>query len=501
MTNAADTQRGAALNFRDFVDELLADEDAVAIDMAVDPHLEAAAITRRVYETRSPAPLFNRLTGSSPRHRLLGAPAGLARPPHVYGRLAKHFGLGRDATPHQIVAHLVDAMHADPVPPRVVGTGPVKENIAIGDDVDLHQFPVPLLHQGDGGRYVGTYGFHVVQTPDGRWTSWSISRSMLLSRNTVVGPAMAQQHLGMIHQMWRERGEPTPWAFVLGAPPAAIVAAGMPLPAEVSEDGYIGALAGSPVEVVRCETNGLRVPATAEIVLEGFISPDETAPEGPMGEYHGYQNATGGHQPVFHVEAVTHRDDPILPFCVAGLPPEENHTIWGTMISAVSLDVLRSAGLPVDMAWCSYEAATCWIVVSIDLAQLRRHPMSEQELVAGVGETLFGSHAGWQVPRVLLVANDLDVTDIDQVVWALATRSRPGQAEYLFSDTPGIPMVPYLTAEEKRTGRGGKSVVSCLQPSQLAGVTTGELADFEHSFPDDVKSRVQADWSAYGFRA
>jgi UbiD family decarboxylase len=372
------TQRGAALNFRDFVDELLAEGDAVDIAVTVDPHLEAAAVARRVYDTR-------------------------------------------------------------------------------------------------------------------------ISRSMLLSRNSVVGPAMPQQHLGMIHRMWRDRGEPTPWAFVLGAPPAAIAAAGMPLPAEVSEDGYVGALAGSPVDVVRAETNGLYVPATAEIVLEGYISPDETAREGPMGEYHGYQFSSGAPQPVFHVEAVTHRDDPILPFCVAGLPPEENHTIWGTMISATSLDVLRSAGLPVDLAWCSYEAATCWIVVSIDLEQLRQKSMSEKDLVDEVSRVLFGSHSGWEVPRVLLVANDIDITDIDQVVWALATRYRPGQGEYLFLDAPGIPLVPYLTEEEKRTGRGGKSVVSCLQPSQLAGVTTGQAANFENSFPNDVKSQVLSNWSKFGF--
>jgi 4-hydroxy-3-polyprenylbenzoate decarboxylase len=218
-----------------------------------------------------------------------------------------------------------------------------------------------------------------------------------------------------------------------------------------------------------------------------------------MGEYHGYQFESGAPQPVFHVEAVTHRDDPILPFCVAGLPPEENHTIWGTMISATSLDVLRSAGLPVDLAWCSYEAATCWIVVSVDLKQLRQKPMSEEDLVNELSRVLFGSHSGWEVPRVVLVANDIDITDIDQVVWAMATRYRPGRGEYVFPDAPGIPLVPYLTEEEKRTGRGGKSVVSCLQPSQLAGVTTGQTASFENSFPSDVKSRVLSNWSKFGF--
>ncbi|MEU2669408.1 UbiD family decarboxylase [Streptomyces sp. NPDC007164] len=494
------TQRGSALNFRDFVENLLATGDAVDIREPVSPLLEAAAITRRVYETHSPAPLFSNPTGTEAGFRMLGAPAGLSGTGgNVHGRLAAHFGLPADTAPRELLEHLVAAMHAEPVAPRVVETGPCKENVLTGDDVDLERFPVPLLHEHDGGRYLGTYGYHVVRTPDGRWTSWSISRTMLHGRTTLVGPAMAQQHLGMIHAMWRDRGLPTPWAMVLGAPPAALAAAGMPLPAEVNEDGYVGALTGSPVEVVRAELHDLHVPANSEIVLEGWISPDETAPEGPMGEYHGYAFAESKPQPVFHVEAMTFRDDPILPICVAGLPPEENHTIWGTMISAVSLDLLRAAGLPVDLAWCSYEAATCWIVVSIDIRRLGRSGMNEKELADAVAEVLFGSHTGWLVPKVLLVADDIDITDIDQVVWAMATRHHPGTGTYRYPQAPGIPMVPYLTPEEVRTGRGGKSVTSCLLPEQFEGVTKGATTSFRHSFPDRVRSRVEENWTAYGF--
>ncbi|WP_371789890.1 UbiD family decarboxylase [Streptomyces sp. NBC_01471] len=494
------TQRGNALNFRDFVEDSLTLGDAVDIREPVSPTLEVGAITRRVYETRSPAPLFSNLTEGKAGCRILGAPAGLSGIGEgTYGRLAAHFGLARETTPRQLLERLISAMHAAPVAPQVVETGPCKENVLTGDDVDLEHFPVPLLHQEDGGRYFGTYGFHVVRSPDGRWTSWSVSRTMLGGRNTLVGPAMAQQHLGMIHAMWREQGLPTPWAMVLGAPPAALAAAGMPLPAEVNEDGYVGALTGSAVEVVRTELHDLYVPANAEIVLEGYISPDETAPEGPMGEYHGYSFAGSKQQPVFHVEAVTHRNDPILPVCVAGLPPEENHTIWGTMISAASLDLLRSSGLPVEMAWCSYEAATCWIAVSIDVQRLAQMGLSERELADAVARVLFGSHTGWLVPKVILVANDIDITDINQVVWALATRYHPGTGEYVYPDAPGIPMVPYLTPDEVRTGRGGKSVMCCLLPEQFEGTTRGTTASFRHSFPSDLQERVVGNWVGYGF--
>ncbi|MEK0097163.1 UbiD family decarboxylase [Streptomyces sp. A475] len=494
------TQHGSALNFRDFVQELLDSGDAVDIQEPVSPTLEAGAITRRVYETRSAAPLFGNLTEGDAGFRILGAPAGLSPlKDAAYGRIATHFGLPRDTAPRALLEHLVSAMHTDPLVPRVVEAGPCKENVMRGSEVDLRRFPVPLLHEQDGGRYLGTYGFHVVRTPDGAWTSWSVARTMLNTRDTLVGPAMPQQHIGMIHQMWREKGERTPWAMVLGAPPAALAAAGMPLPAGVDEDGYVGALTGSPVEVVRTETNGLYVPANAEIVLEGWISHDETAPEGPMGEYHGYSFTGSKPQPVFHVEAVTHRNEAILPVCVAGLPPEENHTIWGTMISATSLDVLRSAGLPVSMAWCSYEAATCWIAVSVDTRRLAETGMGEKELADAVAGVLFGSHAGWLVPKVVLVADDIDITDIDQLVWAMATRYHPGTGEYVYPQAPGIPMVPYLTEEEVRTGRGGKSVMSCLLPGQFEGRAVGVTASFAHSFPDDVRQRVIGNWATYGY--
>ncbi|MEU7484120.1 UbiD family decarboxylase [Streptomyces sp. NPDC042319] len=498
------TQHGPALNFRDFLGTLLADGDAVAIGRPVDPELEVGAVTRRVYETKAPAPLFNHLTGAAPGFRILGAPAGLNTADRTgkgaYGRLAAHFGLARDSTPRDILERLIAAMHADPLPPVVVADGPCKENIRSGDAVDLEAFPVPLLHQEDGGRYFGTYGFHVVRSPDGTWTSWSVARTMLNGRNTLVGPAMPQQHIGMIHDMWREKGRATPWAMVLGAPPAALAAAGMPLPARVDEDGYVGALTGSPVEVVQAETHDLYVPANAEIVLEGWISHDETAPEGPMGEYHGYSFGHRKPQPVFHVEAVTHRNDPVLPVCAAGLPPEENHTIWGTMISAASLDVLRSAGLPIDLAWCSYEAATCWIVLSVDTGRLARLDIGERELVDRVAEVLFGSHAGWLVPKVILVGDDIDITDIDQVVWAMATRYRPGENEHCFPEAPGIPMVPYLTPEEAASGRGGKAVISCLEPEQFRGASRGTTASFRTSFPAELQQHVLDNWASYGYR-
>lgn len=490
----------SALDFRTFVDTLRQREDLVDVKTAVDPILEVAAIVRRVYEKRLPAPLFHVLKGAMPGARILGAPAGmLSSKRKAYSRLALHFGMPETTSPQELVEKIRSAVKAKPIEPIVVDTGPVKENIWVGEAVDLTKFPVPLLHQADGGRYFGTYGFHVVQSPDGSWDSWGIGRMMLNGRNSLTGPAISTQHIGIVREMWTLQGKPTPWAMVLGAPPAALAVAGMPLPKGVSESGYIGALLGQGLEVVKAETNNLMVPANAEIVLEGEISLTERAIEGPMGEYHGYQHHQGSMQPIFHVHAVTFRNSPILPICVAGLPPEENHTIWGTMISAQLLEVCQQVGLPVDMVWCSYEAATCWAVLSVEIGALVKMNTTADEFVSKVSEVVFGSHAGYLIPKLILVSNDIDVTNIDEVVWGLATRYHPYFDHYSLPDVREFPMVPYLNADDKQRGAGGKAIINCLFPEQFKGEMRATTASFKYSYPDTVVNQVLDRWKDYGF--
>lgn len=490
----------SALDLRVFLEESRKRGDLVDVAEEVDADLEIAAISRRVYEKRLPAPLFSNIKGAMPGSRVLGAPAGmLADKEREYARLALHFGLPENTRPKELVNLILAAMQRSPIEPRVVESAPCHENKWIGDEVDLTRLPVPLLHEKDGGRYIGTYGFHIVQSPDGTWDSWSIGRMMLVDKNKMTGPTIPTQHIGMVREMWTKQGKPTPWAFVLGGPPAAVGVAGMPLPAFVSEPGYVGALLGKPVDVVKAQLSNLMVPANAEIIIEGEISIEEMADEGPMGEYHGYQHNKGKPQPLFHVKAVTFRNKPILPICVAGLPPEENHTIWGTMISAQVLSDLQNAGLPVDMAWCSYEAVTCWTVVSVDTKKLREMNVTPREFADHVAEVYFSTHAGYLVPKLIITGNDIDITNIDEVVWVLATRAHPQTDFIAYPDIPGFPMVPYLTKEDLAKGAGGNMVINCILPEQFSGEIRASTASFEHSYPESLKNHVLANWKKYGY--
>ena len=354
-----------------YVESLKALGEIQEIDIEVDWNLEMGAIIRRSYELKAPAPLLNRIKGINPGFGVLGAPAGLSRnPAHPLVRIALSLGLSPTATARELVEALATAHDRPPIPPCRVADGPCKQNKLIGPDVDLSLLPAPLIHDGDGGRYLNTWGTIVVRTPDGRWTNWSITRIMLHGKNTLVGAIIPRQHLGLIYAQWKAIHKPMPFALAIGTEPVIPFVSGMPLDENVNEADFVGGYLGEPVEVVRCETVDLDVPATSEIVLEGVVSVTETAWEGPMGEYSGYLSPGGGMpSPIFQVSAMTFRDAPVLPVVAAGEPVEENHTCWGLTVSAQLLWELRQAGFPVSTCFIPFQSAAHWLVVTVDRAQ------------------------------------------------------------------------------------------------------------------------------------
>ena len=199
---------------------------------------------------------------------------------------------------------------------------------------------------------------------------------------------------------------------------------------------------------------------------------------------------------MFHVRAVTFRDDPILPICVAGTPPEENHTIWGTLISAQLLETLQSAALPVDFVWCSYEAATCWAVVSVDIEKLADMRTNAADFAGKVAEVVFGSHAGYLIPKLILVGNDI-VCRYQSGGLGVGYALTPARGHFIFPDVREFPMVPYLSGEDKARG-SGKAIINCLFPEQFSGVTRAGTASFRHSYPEQVRVKVEASGNSMG---
>jgi 4-hydroxy-3-polyprenylbenzoate decarboxylase len=242
----------------------------------------------------------------------------------------------------------------------------------------------------------------------------------------------------------------------------------------------------------------LEVPATSEIVIEGTLSPAETAPEGPMGEYSGYLSPGGGSpRPVYHVSAMTYRNEPILPVVAAGEPIEENHTCWGLTISAQALWELRTQGLPVSMCFCPFQSAAHWMVIAVDRSYRGKYTMAQ--LVQALATALFRTRCGSFIPKVILVEDDIDATNLEEVVWAFATRCHPDRDQFLFPEEAVLPLVAYLGPEERQQARGTKVVYSCLTPDNVPADQVPRRSSFRHLWPDEIQEKVIRRWRQFGY--
>lgn len=492
-------------SLREFIDELEKIGDVQRIDKEVDWNLEAGAVIRRCYDLRAPAPLFTNLTGyGDTGFRLFGAPGALSASGHPFARIALALGLPPQATGQQIVEALADARARPGIAPVEVArdAAPCKQNVMRGDDIDLFAFPTPLIHGNDGGRYIQTYGMNIARTPDGSWTNWSVNRMMIADRNTLACLIPAPQHLGVIRQQWTERGEPMPVALAVGVEPGLPWVGGMPIPEGADESHYLGALFGEGIEVVRAETVDLLVPATAEIVIEGHVAlPDETVMEGPFNEFPGYNATEASPKAVFHVSAVTYRDGAVQPVVAAGPPVEEDHTIIGTTSAAEILYLLREAGLPISSAWYNFEAAVHWLTLAVRQDWHESTGLGSHELAERIAAVIFHGKPSVNAPKILLVEDDVDITDIAQVVWAFATRSHPDVDRGEFHYPPALTdqLAVYLSAREASTFSAGKVIYNCLLADLYPAGSRPVKGSFENGWPTEIQERVLTNWAEYGF--
>ncbi|KEQ58048.1 UbiD-domain-containing protein [Aureobasidium melanogenum CBS 110374] len=364
------------------------------------------------------------------RAKILGAPASLRSSKESrYGRLARHLALPPTAGMKEILDKILSAKMATPLKPKIIENGSCKENKIFGDDIDLTKLPAPLIHQAD--------------------------------------------------ELWKKEGRDVPWALCFGVPPAAIMASSMPLPAGVTEAEYIGSMTGTALDLVKCEANDMLVPANSEIVFEGTLSITETAPEGPFGEMHGYVFPGDTHQwPKYTVNAITHRDDAILPMSACGRLTDETHTMIGPLAAASIRQLCQEASLPVTEAMSNFESQVTWVALKIDTAKLREMKTTSKEFAKRVGDLIFNDKVGYTIHRIVLVGDDIDVYNFKDVMWAFCTRCRPGDDEVFFDDVKAFPLIPYNSHGAFNPGKGGKFVSDVLLPVEYTTGADWQAADF-----------------------
>jgi UbiD family decarboxylase len=480
-------------DLREYIKALESFGDIQRINRSVSSVLEVAAITRRSTEQRRPAPLFDKIEGAKPGFRMLGATGALSSDPrHPLARIALSLGLSHDVTSKQLVDHLVEAKQTPLIPPKLVSRekAPCKQNVLLRDAAKLDGFPIPLIHPDDGGRYINTWGIIVAKTPDGRWTNWSISRIMMLDGQRMTGLVLPQQHIGMIWKEWEKIGKPMPFAVVEGGDPGVAVVGGMPVPAEVDEGSFLGTLYGEPVEVVKCETVDLDVPASAEVVIEGHLAVTRAATEGPFAEFHGWALSETSPEPIYTIEAITYRDDPIWPICATGRPPDDSQVAPALGVSAEVVALLRDARLPVTTAWLLVDTACHWMVITVPRSWRDLLPgASTSEFVHRIGQAMSATRVGRMCPVTYVLDDDIDPTSLSDVLWALGTRVHPTLRQESWEVTI-LPWYLCYTDQERHAARGSIVVHDGLLPAMEDARV--RPATFDNLYPSEMRARIVA---------
>jgi UbiD family decarboxylase len=336
-----------------------------------------------------------------------------------------------------------------PQAPVLVKDASFLQNTMTGDEVDLGQFPAPIWHRHDGGPFIGSGSIVIMRDPDGGWINASIYRIQVQGpRRVTVQFDHAGRHGAIIANKYWERGKSCPLAVVHGEDPALFIAGFEYLPTGQSEYEFAGAIKGAPVEVHRGPQTGLPIPAHAEIVFEGHLLPmsETTLPEGPFGEFTGYYAAEARPAPVMEVSAVHHRNDPIL----LGSPPMKPPRFH--------------FGLPLRAAtiWQNLDAAGVTDVVGAwqHVSQLMTVVALKQRYDGHAKRAALVAAAHSYLARIVVVVDeDVDPSNLNDVMWAVATRCEPSEQIDIIRNAWSSALDPRIPAEEKLRGMTAHSKV------------------------------------------
>jgi|TARA_B110000967_G_C18892149_1_gene568161 4-hydroxy-3-polyprenylbenzoate decarboxylase len=482
-------------DLREFIDQLEKEGDLKRIKQKIDPNLEITEVSDRTLRKRGPALLFERAGDST--IPLLANLFGTEQ------RVAKAMGENqvealRDVG--KLLAFLkepeppkgfIDAIKSLPIyrkildmSPKVVKNPKCQEIVKTGKEVDLSILPIQTCWPGDAGPLI-TWGLVITKGPTKSRQNMGIYRQQVIAKNRVIMRWLSHRGGALDYKEWREQkgNEPFPISVTLGCDPATILGAVTPIPDTLSEYAFAGLLRGSKTEVAKSISSDLQVPARAEIVLEGFIYPDDEADEGPFGDHTGYYNEIDRF-PVFTIETMTMRKDPIYHSTYTGRPPDEP-AILGLALNEVFIPILQKQypeiiDFYLPSEGCSYRVA----IVSIK----KQYPGHAKRVMMGVWSFL---RQFMYTKFVIVVDDDINPRDWEDVIWAISTRVDPARDITIVENTP----IDYLDFASPVSGLGSKMGLDAT--NKLPGETTREWGT-PITMDQAVKDKIDSIWSDLG---
>lgn len=421
-----------------------------------DWNLEIGAITELQWEIKdSPLLVFDKIKGYQIGHRVVSNLFS------TFKRSAIALGLPEHLTGMELVSACREKMRQSykPIPPVEVDTGPVKENIQTGSDVDLLKFPTPKWHELDGGRYIGTGDMIITKDPDNGTINLGTYRVQVQDKNTATIYISPGRDADQARRKYWAKGLSCPAAVVCGGDPALWIASSLPITSPEYE--YAGWWKDKPIAVIRGIATDLPIPATAEIVLEGDIVPPEveTRAEGPFGEWTGYYASGSRSEPAFRVKSVLHRNNPII----MGAPPGRLYSralmarfIWR---SAYLWNEIERSVTGVKGVWAIEEANPTITVVSIQ----QKYGGHAKQAALAVAGTRTGSYL---CRHIIVIDDDLDPSNLSDVLWALGTRCDPATSIEVINDCWGSALDPILSPEKRERNNlvYSKSIIMACKP-------------------------------------
>ncbi len=482
-------------DLRDFIQQLEARGQLKRIHTEVDPYLEVTEIADRTLRAGGPALLFENPKGSDIPllANLFGTPERVAmgmgeESVEALREVGKLLAYLKEPEPPK---GLKDAIEKLPVfrkvlhmSPKVVKKAPCQEVVLEGDEVDLGKLPIQTCWPGDVGPLI-TWGLVITKGTRKPRQNLGIYRQQVIGRNKVIMRWLSHRGGALDFRDWMEKhpGEPFPIAVALGADPATILGAVTPVPDTLSEYAFAGLLRGGKTEVVKCLGSELQVPASAEFVLEGYLYPGEEADEGPFGDHTGYYNEVERF-PVFTIERITHRKDPIYHSTYTGRPPDEP-AVLGVALNEVFVPILQKqfpeiVDFYLPPEGCSYRMA----VVSIK----KQYPGHAKRVMLGVWSYL---RQFMYTKFVIVVDEEIDTRNWQDVIWAITTRMDPIRDTTLLANTP----IDYLDFASPVSGLGSKMGMDAT--NKWPGETEREWGT-PIIMDESVKRRVDDIWNELG---
>lgn len=408
-------------DFREYLNYLEENGKLLRVKKEVNPRFEVAAGIRKISDTDGPALLFENIKGF-PGWTMAGGIFGSQK------LIALALGLPIEADEEKIAKRYLECDQKQ-VKPKIVPTGPVKEVILKGKDVDLSKLPVPIYSELDSGPYL-TAGVEIGRDHRNGAQNTSMHRRQIIGKNRTAILARGMQHLGKMIADAEADGQGLQIATVIGAPPELIIASQMEVPEGVDEAYIAGTLRGAPIEVVKCETIDVEVPASAEIIIEGVTIPNERYLDGPFGEFPGnYITLAGEPQsevPIIQVTAITMRRNPIFVAMLTGMPMTENHYLKKWAVVAAAYRAIDGMADVKAINCTPGGAAGYHLVVAIK----KKGDSEPKKIIDALANTRRG-------PKyTVVVDDDINIYDPVEVEWALATRMKADQDIVIIPSAP-----------------------------------------------------------------